>query len=227
MIGVWGKLFYWFSWTIIKVLTTVLFRLRIDGARHVPRRGSLLVACNHISHLDPPLVGVACPRMVFHMAKKELFSVKLLEWFMNQIGTIMVHRGQGKQALVDAEARLNQGACVVIFPEGTRSMTGQLGKGHSGAIVLAVRTGCQIQPAAIIGSEKAMAKGTKRIRFVRITVRFGEPYSLPRVEGGTIPRDLLEIECVKLMAKIEALLPEQMRPTADQKLQWYGRYAIL
>lgn len=225
MSSVWGKLIYWCSWATLKGLTAILFRLRVEGARNVPRRGGVLVACNHISHLDPPLVGVACPRMVYHMAKKELFSLRLLEWFMHQIGTIMVHRGQGKQALIDAERYLNHGACVVIFPEGTRSLTGQLGKGHSGAIVLAVRTGCQIQPAAIIGSEKALPKGSKRVHLVPVTVRFSEPYSLPRITDGPIPRELLERECFKLMARIEALLPDPMRPTPEQKNQWYGRFA--
>lgn len=200
-----------------------MFRLRMENRDRVPRKGGVLVASNHVSHLDPPLVGISVPRFVQHMAKKELFKVPLLTFAMMQIKTILVHRGKGKQALLDAMDYIKQGSCVVIFPEGTRSKSGRLMKGHSGAIVIAIRTGCDIVPAAIMGSEKAMTKGSILIKPVKVVVRFGEPYKI-EYSGDIekIPRDVLERETYRMMEKIEELLPENMKAEPELKAEWYA-----
>jgi 1-acyl-sn-glycerol-3-phosphate acyltransferase len=226
VISLWGRTYFWFARGILFALAKVLLRLRIEGRRNVPRRGPLIVACNHVSHLDPPVVGSSVPRLVINMAKRELFKIGWLEKFMGSIGTIMVDRGRGKQALLDGIEALKHGYCLMIFPEGTRSVSGVLSKGHSGAIVMAIRTGAPLLPAAIIGSEKALGKGTKRLRRVPVTVRFGEPYRIA-YDGDVelVPRAVLDRECFLLMERIEALLPEQMRPTPEQKREWYGGLA--
>lgn len=227
MPNLWGKLLYFASKGIVYAVAKLYFRFRLEGQRHVPLRGPVLVASNHLSHLDPPLVGTAIPRLAQNMAKRELFSIKILDWYMRSIGTVIVNRGKGKQALLTAIEYLKLGACMLIFPEGTRSLTGQLGQGHTGAIVMALRTGCTVVPAAIIGSDQAMRKGTKGIRSHQITVRFGEGYKLAVIpDGEQIPKQTLERECYLLMERIEALLPENMRPTLEQKLQWYGEQAV-
>jgi 1-acyl-sn-glycerol-3-phosphate acyltransferase len=214
---------YWCARSSIWVLSKALFRLRVTGAGNVPRRGGVLICSNHLSHLDPPLVGTAAPRMVYHMAKRELFKVPPLGWWMRLIGTIMVHRGQGRQAIADAVEYLRQGRAVIIFPEGTRSKSGVLMKGHSGAIVIAIGADVPLLPTVIIGSEKAMTKGSKAIKPVPISVRFGEPYKIEYSGDRTqIPKDVLEGELRVLMDRIEALLPEKMRPSAEDKQSWYG-----
>jgi 1-acyl-sn-glycerol-3-phosphate acyltransferase len=222
VIGAGGKLVYYIAKSTVWVLGKLIFRMRVLDRHNVPATGGVLIACNHVSHLDPPLVGTASPRIAFNMAKKELFKVPALEWFMRKIGTIMVHRGQGRQALLDAIKYIAHGEVVVIFPEGTRSRSGVLSKGHSGAIVIAIRTNCSIVPTVIIGSEKAMTKGSKAIKPVPITIRFGEPYMI-QYGGDTehIPREVLERELVSLMDRIEALLPADQRPAAADKAEWY------
>jgi 1-acyl-sn-glycerol-3-phosphate acyltransferase len=222
MLSWWGKAVYAFARGNLWFWAKLLFRFRVEGASNIPRKGPLLIASNHVSHLDPPLVGLAVPRTVFHMAKKELFVVKPLMWFMRTIGTIMVDRGQGSQALEDALRYFEKGECIIIFPEGTRSPNGILGKGRSGAIVIAIRADCPITPAVIIGSEKAMTKGSKLIKLVPVLVRFGKTYKI-EYEGDrdNIPRDLIRKETFVLMQKIEALLPGHMRPSPEQKRAWY------
>lgn len=221
-----GLILYAFAKALLLLGGRLLFRLSATGTAAIPRLGGLLVASNHISHLDPPFVGISVPRPVQNMAKKELFKIGFLRWFMSTIGTILVDRGQGSQAVTDAVAAVKAGGCVVIFPEGTRSKSGVLSKGHSGAIVIAIRSGCPIVPAAIIGSDKAMGKGSKFIKPCKITVYFGEPYRIA-YQGSTeqIPREVLERERFVLMQKIEALLPEHMRPSPEQKREWYGQLA--
>jgi 1-acyl-sn-glycerol-3-phosphate acyltransferase len=224
--GFWGKLLYYLSKVIAFTFGRAYFRLRAVDQRNVPLRGPVMVCCNHISHLDPPLVCTSIPRLAQNMAKRELFNIKFLDWYMRTIGTVLVDRGKGKQALMTAIGYLRQGACILIFPEGTRSVTGQLGQGHNGAIVMAVRTGCSIVPAAIIGSNKAMRKGTKGIHSHPVSVRFGQPYKLDVViDEEKIPREILDRECYLLMERIEALIPEEMRPTIEQKREWYGELA--
>jgi 1-acyl-sn-glycerol-3-phosphate acyltransferase len=222
MLNWWQKLVYQFTRGNLWFWAKVLLRLRIEGAGQLPRRGPLIVASNHVSHLDPPLVGLGVPRLVFHMAKKELFVLKPLMLFMRSIGTIMVDRGQGRQALIDAVHYLDKGECVIIFPEGTRSPDGVLSQGRSGAVVIAIRSGSPIVPAAIIGSEKALTKGSKFIKLVPVTVKFGAPYHIDyHGDLEQIPREVLRRETFELMERIEALLPEQMRPAPRQKAKWY------
>lgn len=221
-----GRFLYWLARANVWTASKLLFRMRVEGGANVPPGGGILIACNHVSHLDPPLVGTASPRMVFHMAKRELFKIPPLTWFMRNIGTIMVHRGQGKQAILDAVSYIAANRAVIIFPEGTRSRDGVLKKGQIGAIVIAIRGNCPIVPTVIIGSEKAMTKGSKLIRAVPVTVRFGEPYTIA-YEGDRerIPREVMERELPRLMERIEALLPDHMKPTAEEKAEWYGHTA--
>ena len=222
MVSWWGKLIFWFARGNLWFWAKVLLRLRVEGADNIPRSGKLLVASNHVSHLDPPLVGLGVPRIVFHMAKKELFVVKPLMWLMQTIGTIMVDRGQGTQALEDAVEYLDHGGCIIIFPEGTRSPNGVLSRGRSGAVVIALRSGCPLIPAVIMGSEKAMTKGSKFIKPVQVTVRFGQPYTIDYAgDRQEIPRDVIRKETYVLMEKIEELLPAHMCPTPEQKAIWY------
>ncbi|MBN2081174.1 1-acyl-sn-glycerol-3-phosphate acyltransferase [bacterium] len=218
----WGKIIYTCAKGMLWMLARLMFRYRIHNRQRAPLAGPLLVASNHVSHLDPPLVGISLPRMVFNMAKKELFTQPLLMRFMRCIGTILVDRGKGTQALVDACKYLENGQCIVIFPEGTRSQDGTLQRGRSGVIVLAIRANCPILPVAICGSEKAMTKGSKRIKPVPINVYYGEPYRIAyQGDRQNIPREVLRRETYFLMEQIEALLPERMRPDPQIKRVWY------
>jgi 1-acyl-sn-glycerol-3-phosphate acyltransferase len=226
MLSWWGRILYWTTWGLVRCLAALLFRLRVEGAANVPRRGGILVASNHVSHLDPPLLGVSFRRPVFHMAKRELFKIWPLMAYMRTIRTIMVDRGRGRQSLEDAIRYLDAGAAVIIFPEGTRSKSGRLMPGRSGAVYIAIQADSPLLPVAIIGSQHAMTKGSKVIKPVPVTVRIGEPYRIAYGGDRTqIPRDVAVRETARLMEKIEALLPAEMRPGTEDKAAWYGQAA--
>ncbi|MCS7051571.1 MAG: 1-acyl-sn-glycerol-3-phosphate acyltransferase, partial [Thermomicrobium sp.] len=114
-------------------LLRLLIRFRIEGLEHVPRSGPALVAANHLHNADPVLIIAAFTRPVLFMAKKELFAVPLVRWFVRQSGAFPVDRGRpDRQALRQAEQLLREGMLVGIFPEGTRSVTGGLQPPHPG-----------------------------------------------------------------------------------------------
>ncbi|MCB1220307.1 MAG: 1-acyl-sn-glycerol-3-phosphate acyltransferase [Planctomycetales bacterium] len=220
----WGRIIYDITRLATWVIGKLMFRVSVENPGNVPKEGGLLIVSNHVSHLDPPLTGSFLPRRCgYHMAKMELFGIGILRVYMLSIGSIMVNRGKGKQALLEAVQYLNDGQVVFIFPEGTRSKSGRLMEGKSGAVMMAIRTGCTILPSAIIGSQHAMRKGSIFIRPVKIRIRYGEPYRI-EYDGDPerIPKEVMLREMARMMQKIEDLLPEDMRPDPADKERWYG-----
>jgi 1-acyl-sn-glycerol-3-phosphate acyltransferase len=131
------------------------YKPEIIGAENMPDSGGVLLCTNHIHNYDPPLVGVASPREVHFMAKAELFSVPVLKHIMPMINAFPVKRGMSdKTALKTGMNLLKEGKVVGLFPEGTRSKTGEIGEGLAGAGFFALKSDAHIVPCAIIGQYK-------------------------------------------------------------------------
>jgi 1-acyl-sn-glycerol-3-phosphate acyltransferase len=172
------------------------FRYRVIGAEKIPRTGGLLVVANHISNLDPPLLGVAVPRPISYMAKKELFAMPILKQLLPHLNAFPVDRQAGGTAALRASLRmLKEGRCVGIFPEGGRNVTGT-NEEKGGAAFLAAASGVPVIPAAIVGTRKVRP-------FARVTVVFGDPFVVERNrksdEGG------LENIATEIMQRIRQL----------------------
>jgi 1-acyl-sn-glycerol-3-phosphate acyltransferase len=181
---------------VVAALVRTGFGLRIVGADRVPRDGGLIVAANHISNLDPPVLGCAFPRPVWYMAKKELFAVPLLGPLISRLNAFPVDRQAGGTAALRASLRMiKEGRCVGVFPEGGRNVGGDKAiKG--GAAFLAAASGAPVVPAAIVG--------TRRLRpFHRITVVFGEPLRV--VRDRQAESDAMEKWAVEIMQRIRTL----------------------
>lgn len=160
-----GKALFW-------VLFALGCRWEVGGREHVPPDGPLLVIANHLSWLDPPLVGTVLPRKVHFMAKHELFRNPLAAWVLRRLGAFPVRRGQpDRWALRHALDLLDRGAVVGLFPEGSRSR-GRLGPFEPGAALLAIKSGAPVLPVAIAGPYRPGR---------RVRVRIGVPF---RVEGS-------------------------------------------
>lgn len=132
-----------------------IFRLHVEGRENVPQTGAIIVAPNHKSYWDPPVIGVAFhTRIIHYMAKEELFKNPLFGWLIRQFGTFPVKRGAvDRTAIRQAVRELKAGNPLGIFPEGTRIRKEGLGRFHSGMASLALMTGTPIIPVAVIGSK--------------------------------------------------------------------------
>lgn len=193
----------------------LVIRFRIEGLEHVPPIGPALVVANHLHNADPVLIIAAYTRPVLFMAKKELFSIPVIRWFVRQSGAFPVDRGKpDRSALRHAEKLLSEGMLVGIFPEGTRSVTGGLTAPHPGVALLALRAGVPIIPTAIFGTEVLPFNGYKgRARgrgWPRVTVRIGKPFQIATHDGSGRRRELDEV-AEEIMLAIARLLPPRYR----------------
>jgi 1-acyl-sn-glycerol-3-phosphate acyltransferase len=136
----------------------VATRARLEGREHIPMTGPLLVAANHISHLDPPLLAALFPRPLAFVGKAELFEPRWLGWLFAYAGVIPVRRGAtDRRSLEQALAVLARGHALAVFPEGTRHASGVLGRAQAGVGLLAARSGAPVLPVAILGTERLVS----------------------------------------------------------------------
>ncbi|MCE9594945.1 MAG: 1-acyl-sn-glycerol-3-phosphate acyltransferase [Planctomycetes bacterium] len=165
------------------------------GVEHLPSNGGVLIAANHQSFLDIPLLSLGTDRHVCFVARDTLAETRLLAFIMRGCNAVLIGRGKGdRSALRAIVAHLAAGDCVAMFPEGTRSRDGQLGRFHAGAVVAARMAGVPIVPAAIDGSWRAWPPGRKLPRPTRLSLDFAPaidsaaPDALDRVRAAIVER---------------------------------------
>ena len=187
-----------------------LFRGSTLGLEHVPKDGPLVVASNHGSHLDPPLLGHALGRPVAFMAKAELFAIPLLGAVIRACGAYPVRRGASdREAIRTATAKLEEGWATGVFLDGTRQANGRLNKPLPGAALLAARSGAPLLPVAIVNSHRALGSGRIWPRLVPLQLRVGAPIPAP----ASRRRPDLDATTALLQERINALLElEPPRP---------------
>lgn len=174
-----------FFYTVVRwglnIIFLGMYRLHVEGREHIPSEGAVIIAPNHKSYFDPPLVGVAIKKRVVHyMAKEELFRNPLFGWTLRQFGTFPVKRGSVDRAAVrQAVKELKNGNALGIFPEGTRIKRSGLGRFHSGMASLALMTGTPVIPVAIVGSaDMPHKKGP-------LAVLIGMPIQVKKQKAGS------------------------------------------
>lgn len=206
-----GNVWYQFWKNFVLVVGLLAFRMKIEGRSHEPRHGPVIVAGNHASAIDPPLVGSVLRRRAAYMAKEELFSIPVLGAWLRSVGVFPVKRGApDRRAIRRSLQVLEQGDVLVMFPEGTRSEDGRLRDAEPGAALIALRTGAPVLPVAVIGSHRTLPKNAKWPRFTRVVVRIGPPLAVPRVEGR-LDHAVLDEWGRRIMAAIGTLLPEDQQ----------------
>lgn len=164
---------YWIILPIVWVLIHILWRIEVVGLDKVPRDRAVVLAPNHISDFDPVFVlGMILDFSRYRiLAKKELFKNPLIGWFLGCLGAVPIDRGKGDTETIDRViAECKRGTKVLVFPEGTRSKDGRLGKMKSGAFVIAAKAGADILPCRIIYD----TPDARMHLFCRIRICFGE-----------------------------------------------------
>lgn len=178
---------------------------RVEGRDNVPKTGAVILAPNHVSLLDPPLVGVSCGRWPFIMAKAELFS-GIVGWAIEQMGSFPVRRGGADRAAFKrARKTLEDGQPLLVFPEGTRTRTGKLGRAEPGLLMIAHAAKCPVVPVYIRGTERAFSPRRPGFRFVRARITFGKPVDFSEEFTQKGGREVFERMGEKLMREIEML----------------------
>jgi 1-acyl-sn-glycerol-3-phosphate acyltransferase len=168
-----------FLQTIARIGTTLLFDLKVYGARRVPKTGGVLLVSNHQSFLDPVLLGVRLNRPLSYMAKSELFKIAPFAWFIRSLGAFPVKQNSADiRALREAIERAQEGRALSIFPEGSRTADGQLLPIEPGIALVIRKAKVRVVPAVIDGSFDAWPQHRKMFRPARIRVLYGHPLDL-------------------------------------------------
>jgi 1-acyl-sn-glycerol-3-phosphate acyltransferase len=182
-------------------------RMKVRGTEHIPADGPVILAANHRSMWDVPIHGVASPRPVTFMAKKELFKNPVLGWLWRVLGGFPVRREISDIRAIDtALAVLERGEVLCLYPEGTRSLGGEMLPFLRGTAWIALRTGAPIVPSGLVGTGKVPAPGTKNPRFgKRVRVNFGEPILVEREDDHRLRKQKTEVLTSRLLDAITSL----------------------
>ena len=179
----------------LQLVAVPVYHVRHSGRDNIPREGGVLMVSNHQSHLDPPLVGIGCPRPMNYLARETLFRFGPFGRLIYSVGAIPLDRdGVGLSGIKESLKRLKRGEMLLIFPEGTRTRDGEIARFRPGFTTLAVRSGAAILPVAIEGAFQAWPRRRRFPGPGRIRVHFGPPI-VPAEFAGRDDRELLaEVE---------------------------------
>jgi len=197
----------------------LILRLRVEHAERAPVGGALVVS-NHLHNADPVLTTIAYPFPIHYMAKKEVFRIPVIKWVLRWVGSFPVDRGKAdRNAIRRAEAALERGIAVGMYPEGTRSVTRALASAHAGVGLLALRNDVPILPVVVTGTERLPFNGAKgraqesvpmpNLGHKGVRILFGEPFRIPReVDGRKVSA---EEAADRIMIEIARPLPPDYR----------------
>ncbi len=159
-----------------RLLFVIFFRIRTFGRDNVPKRGGALLVSNHQSFLDPVIASLGLDRPVSYFARRELFRNRLFRFLIVSLNAFPVRRGEvDMEAMREAVGRLEDGQLLLIFPEGTRTSTGEIGRMRAGMCAIAARADVPVIPTVIEGAFKVWPRTRRLFRFGKISVIYGAP----------------------------------------------------
>lgn len=170
------KFSYRLGWIFFRSLFATYFRWRVIGAENVPLQDGVILAANHASYLDPPLVGAGVPRTINFLARESLFRFPPMAAVLRSWEVVPVDRdGGGAKGLKTILDRLLRGGAIILFPEGTRTTDGRLQPARSGIGLTVIKSTAPVVPVRVFGTFQAYGRRHKFPRPVRLTVMYGRP----------------------------------------------------
>jgi len=187
------------------ILAHTLFRLRVIGRENFNVEGPAIIAANHQSYLDPPLIGVAYPGELHYLARNTLFKRRLFNWILTEVNAIPVDRDRGDVGALRAVLKLlKDGHRTVIFPEGTRTLTGQIQNARPGIGMIVAKTLVPVIPARIFGSFESWPKNGK-FKPRPITVIVGKPIRFTSGDVASGEREIYQKISERILSEIVKL----------------------
>lgn len=189
--------FYWFFKAVFYIIFKAVNRLEVIGSQNIPEKGGVILAANHMSYLDPLLIGAAIKRRATYMAREGLFKIPVLSAFVKSFSFPVRRDRPLPSTIKEAVKRLRGGELIVMFPEGSRSADGSLLDAKRGVGAIAAISRIPVVPVLIKGTDKALPVGAKFLRPSKIAVIFGKPIEMDKEETDKkyrerISRDIIE-----------------------------------
>jgi 1-acyl-sn-glycerol-3-phosphate acyltransferase len=207
---------YFLGWSLSRAVFATYFHWRIFNPERVPMEGPVILASNHASFLDPPLVGAGVNRPLNYLARENLFRFPVLGSILHGVNAVPVDReGGGAKGLKAIMTRLKAGGGIVLFPEGTRTRTGKLQPARSGIGLTVIKSSAPVVPVRVFGTFEAYGKGVRFPRPCGVAVKYGYPLTFEelRTEAESCSKERLKQiyhqVADELMATIAKLEPHQ------------------
>lgn len=209
---------YRIGWTCFRVMYATYFRWRVLHPERVPLDGSVLLASNHASFLDPPLVGSGLKRQCTFLARDTLFRFRFTRWLLTHWQAVPIDRdGGGVAGMKRILEALSLGRAVILFPEGTRTRDGQLQHARSGIGMLVLKSQAPVVPVRVWGTFEAYGRHVKFPKPKRVTVKYGRPllFQELRAEAKECSKDRLKQIYQQIADEIMAAIGK-LEPTRDE-----------
>lgn len=186
---------YRIGWTLFRAVFAGYFGWRVYHPERVPREGPVILASNHASFIDPPLVGSGLNREINYLARETLFKQRLFGALLRSWNAVPVDRdGTSPRGLRNILDRLRKGGGIILFPEGTRSPDGNLQPARSGVGLVVAKTTAPVVPVRVFGTFEAYGRQMKLPRPRSVAVKYGHPMDMAelRTEAKRCPKDRLK-----------------------------------
>jgi 1-acyl-sn-glycerol-3-phosphate acyltransferase len=207
---------YYLGWSLFRFIYATIFRWRVYNAERVPLTGPVILAANHASFIDPPLVGSGVRRGINYLARESLFRFPGVGWLLRQWNAVPVDRdGGGAKGLKAILDRLLAGGAIVLFPEGTRTTDGRLQPARSGIGLTVIKSEAVVIPVRVFGTFEAYGRHMKLPQPRRIAVKYGRPmrFEQLRAEAKRCSKarlkEIYQEVADELMAAIAKLEPHE------------------
>jgi 1-acyl-sn-glycerol-3-phosphate acyltransferase len=198
--------YYWLGYHFSRLAGRLFFRLRVIHRERMIQSGAAILAMNHQSYLDPLFAGITSDRAIYFLARRTLLEAPILGWLLPKLNVIPVNQEGVDRSAIKAMIRiLNAGHAVLIFPEGSRTLDGNLQPAEPGLGLVIAKTLAPVVPMRIFGAHEALPRGGGGLHFVPITIVIGEPISFTATDLGLPGRNLYQQLSQRVMDAIASL----------------------